>query len=52
MPKAKVKARGGAIKTRTVKVGKDKYMRCDITREAGPKGGRTVCVPVKRKKKK
>jgi hypothetical protein len=50
MPKAKVKARGGSIKTRTVKVGKDKYMKCDIVRKAGPRGGHTVCGKVKKKK--
>ena len=51
MPKAKVKKRGGAIRTRTVKVSKNKYMRCDVVPKAGPRGGHTVCGPVKTKKK-
>ena len=47
MPKAKVRARGGSVRTRTVKVGKDKYMKCDVTKKAGPRGGRTVCGKVR-----
>ena len=52
MPRAKVKARGGSVRTRTVKVGKNKYMRCEVVRKKGPRGGRTVCGPVKTKKGK
>lgn len=51
MPKTEVKRRGGSIRTRTVKVGKGKYMRCEIVPKAGPKGGHTVCSAVKKKKK-
>lgn len=51
MPKAEVKKRGDAIRTRTVKVGKNQYMTCEVVRKKGPRGGRTVCGPVKRKKK-
>ena len=50
MPKAKVRARGGSVRTRTVKVGKDRYMHCEVTKKAGPRGGRTVCGRVKTKK--
>ena len=50
MPKAKVRARGGSVRTRTVTVGKNKYMRCEVTKKAGPRGGRTVCGKVKTKK--
>ena len=52
MPEEEVKKRGGSIRTRTVKVGKNKYMRCEVVRKKGPKGGRTVCGEVKTKKKK
>lgn len=51
MPKAEIKKRGGSIKTRTIKVGKNKYMRVDIVRKKGPRGGRTVAGPVRKKKK-
>lgn len=51
MPKARVKARGGSIRTRTVKVGKNKFMVCEVVRKKGPRGGRTVCGPVRTKKK-
>lgn len=52
MPKAEVKKRGGSKKTRTVKLSKNKYMRCEVVPKAGPKGGHTVCGPVKTKKGK
>jgi len=52
MPKKEVKRRGGSIRTRTVKIGKNKYMHCEIVRRKGPRGGRTVCGPVKTKKNK
>lgn len=52
MPKEEVKKRGGSIRTRTVKVGKNKYMKCEIVRKAGPRGGKTVCGPVRTKKGK
>jgi len=51
MPKKEVKKRGGSLRTRTVKVGKNKYMRCEIVRKKGPHGGRTVCGPIRTKKK-
>lgn len=49
MPKQK--GRGRIVKTRTVKVSKNKYMHCDVYAKPGPRGGRTVCGPVKTKKK-
>lgn len=52
MPKSEVRKRGGSVKTRTVKVGKDKYMHCEVVRKKGPRGGQTVCGPVKTKKRK
>ncbi len=52
MPKSKVKARGGAVRTRTVSLPGGKYMRCDVTRKPGPRGGRTVCGKPKKAKGK
>lgn len=49
MPKAKVRARGGAVRARTVKLPGDKYMVCDVTKKSGPRGGRTVCGKPKKK---
>jgi hypothetical protein len=45
MPEAKVKKRGGAIRYRTVRVGKGKnrrYLRVAIVPKAGLAGGHTV----------
>ena len=50
MPKAEVKRRGGSIRTRTVRLPGGKYMHCDVVRKKGPRGGRTVCGKVKKKK--
>lgn len=52
MPKKEVARRGGSLRTRTVKVGKNQYMHCEVVRKTGPRGGRTVCGPVKTKKGK
>ena len=38
------------MRTRTVKVGDEKYMHCDVMATDGPRGGRTVCGPVKKRK--
>lgn len=51
MPKKEVARRGGSLRTRTVKVGKNQYMKCEVVRKKGPQGGRTVCGPVKTKKR-
>jgi len=48
----KLKNRGKLLRTRTRKVGKDKYQRCDIYEKKGPHGGKTVCGPVKTKRGK
>lgn len=48
----KVSGRGRKVRTRTRKVGRDKYQRCDVYEGEGPRGGHTVCGPVKKKKKK
>ena len=52
MPRAAVAKRGGSIKTRTIKPTPDTYMNCEVVRGKGPRGGRTVCGPVKHVKKK
>ena len=51
MPKKKVAKRGGSVRTRTIKPTKDTYMRCEVGKKTGPRGGKTVCGPVKRTKK-
>lgn len=51
MPKAKVKARGGSVRTRTKKLPDGKYMTCEVVRKPGPRGGRTVCSKPKKAKK-
>lgn len=48
----RVKGRGKILRTRTRKIGKNKYQRCDIYEKEGPRGGKTVCGSVKTKKKK
>lgn len=47
----KVKGRGKVLKTRTVKIGPNQYMKCDVYEKPGPRGGHTVCGKVKTKKK-
>jgi hypothetical protein len=51
MPTQEEKRRGGVIRYRTKKVGKDKYIHIAVTRKAGKRGGRTVAGPVHTKKK-
>jgi hypothetical protein len=50
--KKQVKQRGGAIKYRTKKLPGGKYIHVAITRKKGPRGGKTVSGPVRKKKKK
>lgn len=50
MPATKEKARGGAIRYRTIKVGKGKSartLRIAVVRKAGPRGGHTIANGVK-----
>ena len=45
MPEDKINARGGALRWRTIRVGKGKHakpMRVAIVRRRGPKGGKTI----------
>lgn len=46
----KVKGRGKVLRTRTVKIGRNKYMHCDVYAKGGKRGGHTVCGNVKTKK--
>ena len=52
MPKKKGSKCAKGIKTRTIKPTPDTYMHCAVVRKKGPRGGRTVCGPVKKVKKK
>ena len=48
MPEAKIDERGGAVRWRTVRVGKGKhrkYLRIAVVRKKGPRGGSTVAGP-------
>jgi len=52
MPKSaekKIKKRGGVKKWRMVKKN-GKLMRCAVTKKSGPRGGKTVCYKVKKKR--
>lgn len=42
MPEKQIKARGGAVRYRTIKRA-GKTLRCAVVKRKGPKGGKTVC---------
>jgi hypothetical protein len=45
MPEAQIAERGGAVRYRTIRVGKGKnqrYLRVAVVRKKGPRGGSTV----------
>ena len=44
------KGRGRVVRYRTVKLPGREYMRCEVMEEPGPKGGRTVCGPPRKRK--
>ena len=46
------KGRGKVVRVRTRKVGRDGYQVCEVLEKPGPRGGKTVCGPVKKKKKR
>ena len=50
MPRAKKKGRGRVLRTRTKKLPGNKYMHVDVMEKKGPRGGRTVAGPVRKKK--
>jgi hypothetical protein len=50
MPEPKIDERGGAVRWRTVQVGKGKrkkYLKVAVVRKKGPHGGQTVAGPVR-----
>ena len=51
MPKAKVAARGGAVKVRTIKLKDGRYAHVYVVRRKGPRGGKTVLGEIKRRGK-
>jgi len=50
MPEELIKKRGGAIRYRTKKLPGGRYVHIAITRNPGPRGGKTVAGPVHRLK--
>jgi hypothetical protein len=42
MPAERERARGGAMRYRTIRAGNGKYLRIAIVRKRGPHGGRTI----------
>ena len=51
MPKPEAKRRG-IVKTRTKKLPGGKYIKVDVVKKPGPRGGKTVAGPVRTKKRK
>lgn len=49
MPKQK--GRGKVLRTRTVTMPGGRYKRCDVYEKEGPRGGKVVCGPGRKKKK-
>ncbi|MEM3424090.1 MAG: hypothetical protein QXE51_05945 [Nitrososphaeria archaeon] len=52
MPRSLEKKRGGVIRYRTIKLGKDKYAHIAVVRKKGPRGGRTIMGRIHKKKSK
>jgi hypothetical protein len=50
VPEAKIAKRGGAVKIRTVKVGRNRYAHVFVVRKRGPRGGRTELGQIRRRK--
>lgn len=50
MPEREIKARGGAVRWRTVKLPNGKYIRVAIVRKRGKRGGQTIAGPVHKDK--
>lgn len=50
MPESIIRKRGGAIRYRTIELGDGEYKHCAITKKSGPRGGRVVCGPTRKKK--
>ena len=49
MPEKEIKRRGGAIRWRTIELPGGRYEHIAIVRKKGPRGGRTVGGPIKKK---
>lgn len=45
--KAQLRRRGGAVKVRTIKVGRKRYARVYVVRKAGKRGGHTMLSEIK-----
>lgn len=52
MPEAEIKARGGAVRWRTIKRPDGSTIRVAVVRKAGPNGGHTVAGPVHHDRKR
>jgi hypothetical protein len=50
VPEKEIRKRGGAIRWRTIGLPDGKYEHIAIVRKTGPRGGRTVAGPVRKKK--
>jgi len=50
MPEEEISRRGGALKWRTISLGKNKYRHVAVVRKEGERGGHTVAGPTHKKK--
>lgn len=50
MPERKIAARGGAVRYRTKRIGRNRYMHVAVVRRRGPRGGTTVGGKVRKRK--
>lgn len=50
MPEKEIKARGGAIRYRTIKLKGGRYLRLAVVPKAGPEGGHTIVGPIHKDK--
>lgn len=50
MPTRLEKRRGGVVRYRTKKIGKNKYLHIAVVRKRGKRGGKTIAGPIHSKK--
>lgn len=50
MPQSKIRARGGEIRVRTIRLKSGRYARVHVVRRKGPRGGRTILGKIRRRK--
>lgn len=50
VPEKEIKKRGGAVRWRTKKLPNGQYIHFAVVRKPGPRGGKTVAGPVRKKK--